>query len=228
MNETSWSYRQLDERANQIARALREKGARPNQVAAVMLRRSKETVAALLGIWKSGSAYMPLDPNHPPERLSFLLHDSQSSLLVTEQELLPFVPADYKGKIVTIEETAVQPTASLSIQPGSGHWAYIIYTSGTTGRPKGVLVSHESISNTLQWRREEYSMTDRDIALHLFSYVFDGSVTSLFTPLLSGACVLLTDEDDAKMPWRFNKSSPGTASAICSSFLPYTAYCWRP
>lgn len=99
MNETSWSYRQLDERANQIARALREKGARPNQVAAVMLRRSKETVAALLGIWKSGSAYMPLDPNHPPERLSFLLHDSQSSLLVTEQELLPFVPADYKGRL---------------------------------------------------------------------------------------------------------------------------------
>lgn len=198
LNETSWSYRVLDERANQIAHALRDQGSRPNQVAAVMLRRSKETVAAILGIWKSGSAYLPLDPDHPPERLSFLLHDSQSSLLVTEQELLPFVPVDYKGRIVTIEETAVQPTASLSIQPGSGHWAYIIYTSGTTGQPKGVLVSHESISNTLQWRREEYNMTDRDIALHLFSYVFDGSVTSLFTPLLSGACVLLTDEDDAK------------------------------
>ncbi|MDW6053711.1 amino acid adenylation domain-containing protein [Bacillus paralicheniformis] len=197
-NETSWSYRELDERANQIARALRKEGAGPNQVAAVMLRRSKETVAALLGIWKSDSAYMPLDPDHPPERLSFLLRDSQAKWLVTQQELLPFIPADYKGKIVTIEETDAEPKAALSAQSHSENWAYIIYTSGTTGQPKGVLVSHRSISNTLQWRREEYRMTDRDIALHLFSYVFDGSITGLFTPLLSGSCVLLTDEDDAK------------------------------
>ncbi|MCY9264016.1 amino acid adenylation domain-containing protein [Bacillus haynesii] len=198
LNETSWSYRELDERANQIAHALRKEGAGPNQVTAVMLHRSKEMVAALLGIWKAGSAFMPLDPDHPPERLSFLFQDSQALCLLTQQELLPFVPADYKGRIVTIEETAVQPTDRLSAQSDSENWAYIIYTSGTTGQPKGVLVSHESIANTLQWRREEYRMTDRDIALHLFSYVFDGSITGLFTPLLSGACVLLTDEDDAK------------------------------
>ncbi len=119
-----------------------------------MLRRSKETVAALLGIWKSGSAYMPLDPDHPPERLSFLLRDSQAKWLVTQQELLPFIPADYKGKIVTIEETDAEPKAALSAQSDSENWAYIIYTSGTTGQPKGVLVSHRSISNTLQWRRK--------------------------------------------------------------------------
>ncbi|UOY89132.1 non-ribosomal peptide synthetase [Bacillus glycinifermentans] len=197
-HESSWSYRQLDHRANQIAHALAEKGARQNQIAAVMLRRSKEAVAALLGIWKSGSAYMPLDPDYPPERLSFLLRDSQASLIVTEEELLPFIPSDYTGDIVIIEETKEQTTAPLPVRSDCRSWAYIIYTSGTTGKPKGVLVSHQGISNTLQWRREEYGMTDRDTALHLFSHAFDGSLTNLFTPLLSGACVVLTDENDAK------------------------------
>ncbi|MBY8914908.1 amino acid adenylation domain-containing protein [Bacillus sp. YC2] len=197
-NGTSWSYRELDERANQIARALAEIGARPNQAAAVMMRRSKETAAALLGIWKAGSAYIPLDPEYPPERISFLIRDSQASLLVTEKELLPLIPSDFKGSIVTIEETASQQTAPLGPVSDSANWAYIIYTSGTTGRPKGVLAEHKAIANTLQWRREEYGMSGNDMALHLFSYVFDGSLTSLFTPLLSGACVLLTDDDDAK------------------------------
>ncbi|MFP3822513.1 AMP-binding protein, partial [Bacillus sp. SIMBA_008] len=72
-NGISWSYKKLNQRANQIAHALREKGARPDQITAVMLRRSMNTVAALLGIWKSGSAYMPIDAEFPPERISFLL-----------------------------------------------------------------------------------------------------------------------------------------------------------
>lgn len=197
-NGISWSYKKLNQRANQIAHALREKGARPDQITAVMLRRSMNTVAALLGIWKSGSAYMPIDAEYPPERISFLLRDSEASLLVTEKDLLPLIPPHFKGTVVILEETVSRQTGPLSPVSGSGNWAYVIYTSGTTGRPKGVLVQHKAISNTLQWRREEYGMTEGDIALHLFSYVFDGSLTSLFTPLLSGACVLLTDEDDAK------------------------------
>ncbi|QBG56334.1 non-ribosomal peptide synthetase [Bacillus amyloliquefaciens] len=197
-NGVSWSYKKLNQRANQIAHALREKGARPDQITAVMLRRSMNTVAALLGIWKSGGAYMPIDAEYPPERISFLLRDSKASLLVTEKELLPLIPPHFKGSVVIMEETVSQQTAPLPPVSGSGNWAYVIYTSGTTGRPKGVLVQHKAISNTLQWRREEYGMSEGDIALHLFSYVFDGSLTSLFTPLLSGACVLLTDEDDAK------------------------------
>ncbi|QPK87040.1 amino acid adenylation domain-containing protein [Bacillus velezensis] len=197
-NGVSWSYKKLNQRANQIAHALREKGARSDQITAVMLRRSMSTVAALLGIWKSGSAYMPIDAEFPPERISFLLRDSEASLLLTEKDLLPLIPPHFKGSVVIMEETVSQQTAPLPPVSDSGNWAYVIYTSGTTGRPKGVLVQHKAISNTLQWRREEYGMTEGDIALHLFSYVFDGSLTSLFTPLLSGACVLLTDEDDAK------------------------------
>lgn len=141
---------------------------------------------------------MPIDAEFPPERISFLLRDSEASLLVTEKDLSPLIPPHFKGVVVIMEETVSQQTAPLPPVSDSGNWAYVIYTSGTTGRPKGVLVQHKAISNTLQWRREEYGMTEGDVALHLFSYVFDGSLTSLFTPLLSGACVLLTDEDDAK------------------------------
>ncbi|MCY8027883.1 amino acid adenylation domain-containing protein [Bacillus sonorensis] len=196
MGDECWTYRQLNERANQIAHTLLDKEAGAGAIVAVMMRRSLEMAAALLGVWKAGCAYMPLDPNYPIERLSFLLQDSQASLLLTEQELISFLPLDYKGSIVTAEHTTSRKT--VSPDASFGELAYLIYTSGTTGRPKSVLINHQGIANTLQWRREEYSMTERDIALHLFSYVFDGCVTSLFTPLISGACVLLTTEDEAK------------------------------
>ncbi|MCY8981666.1 fengycin non-ribosomal peptide synthetase FenD [Bacillus halotolerans] len=196
MGDECRTYRQLDERANQIAHALIEKGAGSGGIVAVMMERSMDMAAALLGIWKAGGAYLPLDPSYPKERLSFLLHDSQAVLLLTEEELISSIPSGYEGSIVTSGHTTHyrkdSPDASI------GELAYLIYTSGTTGRPKGVLVDHQGIANTLQWRREEYGMSEGDTALHLFSYVFDGCVTSLFTPLLSGACVLLTTDNEAK------------------------------
>lgn len=196
MGDECWTYRQLNGRANQIAHALIEKGVGSGDIVAVMMRRSMEMPAALLGIWKAGGAYMPLDPNFPTERLSLLLKDSQAAQLLIEEDLMTFIPSHYEGKIIPIERTESHQTAAPDVPPGD--LAYLIYTSGTTGRPKGVLVEHQGIANTLQWRREEYGMTEQDISLHLFSYVFDGCVTSLFTPLLSGACVLLTTDDEAK------------------------------
>ncbi|MGP9039172.1 non-ribosomal peptide synthetase [Bacillus stercoris] len=196
MGDECWTYRQLNGRANQIAHALIEKGVGSGDIVAVMMRRSMEMPAALLGIWKAGGAYMPLDPNVPTERLSFLLKDSQAAQMLIEEDLMTFIPPHYEGNMISIERTESLQSAAPDVPPGD--LAYLIYTSGTTGRPKGVLVEHQGIANTLQWRREEYGMTEQDISLHLFSYVFDGCVTSLFTPLLSGACVLLTTDDEAK------------------------------
>ncbi|MCY8308650.1 amino acid adenylation domain-containing protein [Bacillus vallismortis] len=196
MGDECWSYRQLNIRANQIAHALVEKGVGAGDIVAVMMGRSMELPAALLGIWKAGAAYMPLDPHFPTERLSFLLKDSQAAQLLIEEDLMPFIPPHYEGNLITIEHTENQQTETPDVPLGD--LAYLIYTSGTTGRPKGVLVDHQGVANTLQWRREEYGMTEQDLSLHLFSYVFDGCVTSLFTPLLSGACVLLTTDDEAK------------------------------
>ncbi|MBL3646967.1 non-ribosomal peptide synthetase [Bacillus sp. RHFS10] len=196
MGDEYWTYRQLNERANQIAHALIEKGVGSGDIVAVMMGRSMEMPAALLGIWKAGGAYMPLDPNFPEERLSFLLKDSQAAQLLIEEDLMTFIPPHYEGEMIPIERTERHQTAAPDVPPGD--LAYLIYTSGTTGRPKGVLVDHQGIANTLQWRREEYGMAEQDISLHLFSYVFDGCVTSLFTPLLSGSCVLLTTDDEAK------------------------------
>ncbi|MCY8264769.1 non-ribosomal peptide synthetase [Bacillus inaquosorum] len=196
LGDDCWTYRQLNIRANQIAHALIEKGVGSGDIVAVMMNRSMEKPAALLGIWKAGGAYMPLDPNFPEERLSFLLKDSQAAQLLIEENLMSFIPPHYKGNMIMIEHTESHQTAAPDVPLGD--LAYLIYTSGTTGRPKGVLVNHQGIANTLQWRREEYGMTEQDISLHLFSYVFDGCVTSLFTPLISGACVLLTTDDEAK------------------------------
>ncbi|MCY7965460.1 non-ribosomal peptide synthetase [Bacillus inaquosorum] len=196
MGDDCWTYRQLNGRANQIAHALIEKGVGSGDIVAVMMNRSMEMPAALLGIWKAGGAYMPLDPNFPEERLSFLLKDSQAAQLLIEENLMSFIPPHYEGNMIPIERTESYQSAAPDVPLGD--LAYLIYTSGTTGRPKGVLVDHQGIANTLQWRREEYGMTEQDISLHLFSYVFDGCVTSLFTPLLSGACVLLTTDDEAK------------------------------
>lgn len=100
--------------------------------------------------------------------------------MLIEENLMSFIPPHYEGNMIPIERTERHQTAAPDVPPGD--LAYLIYTSGTTGRPKGVLVDHHGIANTLQWRREEYGMAEQDISLHLFSYVFDGCVTSLIYP----------------------------------------------
>nr|WP_277714027.1 non-ribosomal peptide synthetase [Paenibacillus mucilaginosus] len=191
----SWTYRQLNERSNAIAWALRHHGAGTDRIVAVHCGRSLEMASALLGVLKSGAAYLPLSVEDPAERRNHLLADSGALLLLTDsvteapcpvvslqdRELMDFVPEN--------------PEASA----GPEHLAYVIYTSGTTGQPKGVLVEHRGIVHTLCWKTSTYGF-EGGRALHASPYVFDAFLPHFFGPLLTGATIVLLRDEELKDP----------------------------
>ncbi|MED1944045.1 MULTISPECIES: tyrocidine non-ribosomal peptide synthetase TycB [Brevibacillus] len=199
------SYQELNERANQLASVLREKGVEPSQIVAMLLERSLEMVIAILAILKAGGAFLPIDPEYPEERIRYMMEDSQAKLVLTHFHLIPKVTSH--AEIIDLGDSrnySPQTDNLLCINKPSD-LAYIIYTSGTTGKPKGVMIEHRAIINCLQWRRDEYGFRPEDKALQVFSFAFDGFVASLFAPLLGGAVCVLPREEEAKDPIALKK-----------------------
>ena len=185
---THLTYKELDEKSNRLACHLIERGITPGTIIALKVTPSIDMAAAILGILKAGGAYLPIDPEYPEERTDYMLADSGAKVLLSQGDL-----AD-----VSTVHTDVGLLNDVCLK--SSDLAYIIYTSGTTGRPKGAAVEHRNVVNTLLFRKEAYNMTTGDVALQLFSYSFDGFVTSFFTPLISGAELVLTDGEVIKDP----------------------------
>ncbi|HEX7312763.1 MAG TPA: AMP-binding protein, partial [Pyrinomonadaceae bacterium] len=188
------TYAELNGSAERFARLLSMKGVGPDVVVGLMMERSVEMVVALLAVLKAGGAYLPLDPEYPADRLSFMLEDSAVSLLLTQRRLRDRVP-EHVAEVVCMDSLLIDDGLSvdgyddINVTPDS--LAYVIYTSGSTGRPKGVMVSHRAISNRLLWMREHYPLTLSDALLQKTSLSFDASVWELFHPLQSGARLLL-------------------------------------
>jgi gramicidin S synthase 2/tyrocidine synthetase-3 len=194
------TYRALDKKSNQAAHLLRKKGVRPDTVVGIMIDRSIEMIIGILGILKAGGAYLPIDPGYPRERIDYMLTDSNAKVLLSELSDLHTPAASQpplsRGDFYKIKESP--PWRGAPKGRGGSGLAYVIYTSGTTGRPKGVAVEHRGAVNTLICRKEEYNMRPQDVSLQLFSYSFDGFVTSFFTPLLSGVRGVLMEESGIK------------------------------
>src|SRR4051812_8872238 len=148
--DESLTYRELDLRANQLARHLRGLGVGPETIVGLCVQRSLNMLVGLLGILKAGGAYLPLDPDYPAERLAFMLRDAAAPVLITQSELRPRLPGN-AAQLVCLDSDwpaiARQPTSAplLHLQPQNP--AYVIYTSGSTGIPKGVTVTHQGIPN---------------------------------------------------------------------------------
>jgi len=184
------TYRELNKKSNQLAHRLLEAGVQPDAIVGIMAERSLEMIIGILGILKAGGAYLPIDPDYPQDRIDYMLKDSGAKILLTEQE-------------ITAHSSPIHPSTLLPFYPSSSSsLAYIIYTSGTTGRPKGVLVKHQSIVNTLLARKHEYAMEFPQVALQLFSFSFDGFLTGFFTPVISGTKVIMISDREIKDPAR--------------------------
>ena len=197
------TYRQLNERANQLAYHLQELGVGPNTLVAVCVERSVEMVVGLLGVLKAGGAYLPLDPSYPTERLEFMLHDSGTPLLLTHQRLRDQLQVP-NARILCLEadwETiAKSPTQSPKRGVGPENLAYVIYTSGSTGEPKGVELTHEGLLNLIFWHRRTYQVSPTDRATQLAGVAFDASVWELWPYLTAGASIHMPDEDTRLLP----------------------------
>jgi amino acid adenylation domain-containing protein len=196
--DQQFTYRELNQRANRLARVLQAKGVGPEVVIGLYMRRSLEMIVGLLGILKAGGAYLPLDSNLPGERLSFMLEETQAPILLTQRHMFHHL-SPYQGQVICLDrdEGLLEDgdATNLAGTVTAANLAYVIYTSGSTGRPKGVMTTHSGLVNYLHWSIQTYVAEQGQGSLLHSSLVSDLTVTSVFTPLLVGQhLVLLTEE----------------------------------
>ena len=197
----SFTYEELNWRANQLAHHLKFLGVGPESLIAISMDRSLEMIVALLGILKAGGAYVPLDPSYPAERLHFMLEDSRASLLLTrssERERLGELPNGVRAICLDTDWRLIseEQDDDLRIEMTSENLAYVIYTSGSTGRPKGVEIPHRAVVNFLSSMRREPGLSNTDRLLSVTSISFDIAALEIFLPLTVGACVILASSDE--------------------------------
>src|SRR6185437_8240518 len=194
-----FSYRELNERANQLAHHLRSLGVGPEVFVAVYMDRSVDMVVSLLAVLKAGGAYVPLDTTYPYERLSFMIADAQVPVLLTQESMMARLP-EHEAKVIYVDSewstVATQSSANPVRNVDADNAAYVIYTSGSTGMPKGVVVPHKGLVNYLSWCTETYRVAEGVGALVHSPLGFDLTVTSIFSPLLAGKSLFLIPEED--------------------------------
>jgi amino acid adenylation domain-containing protein len=187
---TRLTYRELNQRANQLAHYLKKLGIGPEVLVGIYIERSLEMVVGLLGILKAGGAYLPLDPAYPQERLAFMLEEAETPVLLSQEQNvhgLPLIKKRILGILTdwTILSNESEENPSSAVKPDN--LAYLIYTSGSTGKPKGVMNTHLGICNRLLWMQQAYQLTADDRVLQKTPFSFDVSVWEFFWPLLAGA-----------------------------------------
>ena len=201
MNGQTLSYRELEQQANRLAHALRARGAKPGVYVGICLTRSLDLVVALLGVAKSGAAYVPLDPQYPEDRLAFMLADTEAILVVTEQQHSGLFKT---AKLVLDGQDRAEVLGMPDERParlsGPGDVCYAIFTSGSTGIPKGVVLTHRAVVNTFEWVSRSFEVGPGDRLLFVTSPCFDLSVYDSFGALGAGATVVVASEERLKDP----------------------------
>ncbi len=191
---TQLTYRELNSRANQLARFLKRFGVGPDSLVGLCVDRSPEMVVGILGILKAGASYLPMDPTYPSERLSFMLEDANVFVLLTQAHLLDSLP-QHNGPRLSLDSDwdiiAKERTENSTSRVTPSNLAYVIYTSGSTGQPKGVMIPHRGLVNYLSWCTEAYEVAKGCGAPVHSSISFDLTITSLFSPLMVGRTVFL-------------------------------------
>ncbi|RKG72301.1 non-ribosomal peptide synthetase, partial [Corallococcus terminator] len=198
LGDTRWTYRELNARANQLARHLRSLGVGPEVRVGVCLERSPELLMALLGILKAGGAYVPMDPDYPSHRLAFLLEDSRVPVLVTREAIADELPSRGEQLLCVDSDAALlarHDSGNLSAPTGGRHLAYVIYTSGSTGQPKGALIEHQGIVNTLVRAVRDFDVRPGTRTLQFVSMSFDVSLLEIFSTLAGGGTLVLAPRE---------------------------------
>ncbi|MCA1835861.1 MAG: amino acid adenylation domain-containing protein, partial [Actinobacteria bacterium] len=221
-------YAECNERANQLARLLIERGAGPGGFVALALPRSADLIVALLAVLKSGAAYLPIDSSYPAERIAFMLEDARPPLLVTTWTLadhLPAIPGVHRlilDDAENVEALVHRPSCDVapadrvrSLSPA--HPAYVIYTSGSTGRPKGVVVAHENLIDLVGWAAAEFGKSGLSRVVASTSLNFDVSVFEIFCPLMVGGSIEIVP-DVLALGEQGGQRSASLISAVPSAF----------
>jgi natural product biosynthesis luciferase-like monooxygenase protein len=193
------SYAELNDRANRVARRLVELGVKPDGVVGISVDRSIEMVVGLLGILKAGGAYLPLDPTYPTDRLAWMIEDTATNVLLTQQHLVDTLPPHTARVVVVLDgpeftngSGSAAVTHRAHVTPD--HLAYVIFTSGSSGRPKGVMVQHRNVTNFFAGMDDQLACDPPGVWLAVTSISFDISVLELFWTLTRGFTVVVQDD----------------------------------
>ncbi|MDC0759479.1 tyrocidine non-ribosomal peptide synthetase TycA [Brevibacillus sp. AG] len=188
------TYQELNRKANQLARALIEKGIKTDSIVGVMMEKSIENVIAILAILKAGGAYVPIDIEYPRDRIQYILQDSQTKIVITQKNVSNLVyDVGYRGPVVVLEEEQLdsRSDSNLHLPSKPTDMAYVIYTSGTTGKPKGTMLEHKGIANLQSFFQNTFGVTPADRIGQFASMSFDASVWEMFMALLTGASLYI-------------------------------------
>lgn len=190
------SYRDLNERANQLGHYLRSFGIGPESLVGICMQRTNQMVIGLLGILKAGAAYVPLDPQYPAERLKFMLQDTQIKALVTQSDLQGILPEKVEHVVCLDKDwpaISAENTVNMCSGVTAGNVAYLVYTSGSTGKPKGAAIEHHSTQGLMHWARREFGKETLVGVLAASSICFDMSVFEIYVPLSWGGAVIMAE-----------------------------------
>ncbi|MVO98369.1 non-ribosomal peptide synthase/polyketide synthase [Paenibacillus lutrae] len=219
------TYRELNERANRLARTLRSQGVTRDRLVGLMTERSADMIVAIFGIMKAGGAYVPIDPAYPEERIRYMLDDSGADLLLTQRHLKD--KAAFNGKILVLdEESQVYHADGSNLEPVSGpdDLAYVIYTSGTTGQPKGVMVEHHGLCNLKSYFDQTLQISSSDHALLFASYSFDAACWEIFQALFCGAALYVPTSETILNYERFEQYMADNQITVAALPPTYAVY----
>ncbi len=223
-DEQKLTYRELDQRTNQLAHYLQAFGAGPDKKVGLFVDRSLEMVIGLLGILKSGACYVPLDPTHPKQRIEHILTHSESPIVVTQRSLAAGLVSN--ARLISLDsdwpQIASQPSSKTKETATSNHVAYVLFTSGSTGKPKGVEVTHRSLVNLLNSVCKQPGMNSDDTVLAVTTISFDVATGELLVPLCVGARVIIasaeTVTDGSQLKSEMEKHNVSAMTATPGTF----------
>jgi amino acid adenylation domain-containing protein/thioester reductase-like protein len=216
------TYKELNGKANRIARLLLDKGLEKGGFVTLFMERSLELVASLLGILKAGGVYVPIDPDHPEDRNRYILGDTESTILLTKAEFRSQAE-QLCGEVGTVKEILTMDsgvaegydgTDNIGIPMASSDLAYVIYTSGSTGRPKGALIAHEGVVNLGETVRTDCQIEPEDVLTQFATYSFDASVWDTVGALFYGAHLYLLSPDERVSVEEFAAAIERTGTTI--------------
>lgn len=198
------TYRELNERANRLANALRQQYAiQPNDLIGIMVDRSEWMIIGLLAIIKAGGAYVPIDPNYPAERIRYTIDDSQCTLILTEAHYREKLAAELSVPVLDVRQLTSDSVANPERVNSPDDVIYVIYTSGSTGKPKGCLITHRNVVRLFKTRRFQFDFDEFDVWVMAHSFCFDFSVWEMYGALLFGGKLIMPQWDDVRDITRF-------------------------
>jgi amino acid adenylation domain-containing protein/non-ribosomal peptide synthase protein (TIGR01720 family) len=221
-NQTELTYKELNAKANQLARYLVSKGVTEETIVGLLTTHSIETVIGILGILKAGGAYLPIDPNYPDDRISYMLEDSSSQMLLANLKLPDGI--NFNGEYLNLNDQSpyLNETSNPEVITKPDDLVYIIYTSGSTGKPKGTMIEHRGLVNYICWAKKMYVKADDEVFPLYSSLSFDLTVTSIFVPLISGNKIIVyssNKDEDEYVLYRIIKENKATVIKLTPSHL---------